>query len=111
MIFSCPLGQQQAGVGVVNGGWGYVLSLSLLRCPPLPTRLIDVPFIDALDWFLPFYLDRQTDAGDCVCVCVCRSLVQYVRMPDATHTHTHTTVMIFITRTGSTQTPPAPSHA
>lgn len=53
--------------------------------------LIDVPFIDALDWFLPFYLDRQTDAG----VCVCRSLVQYVR--------THTTVMIFITRTGSTR--------
>lgn len=63
-------------------GWlivagGYVLSLSLLRCHidltplPSPTMLIDVPFIDALDWFLPFYLDRQTDAGDCVCVCVC----------------------------------------
>lgn len=46
----------------------YVLSLSLP-----PTMLIDVPFIDALDWFLPFYLDRQTDACVCasVCDCVC----------------------------------------
>lgn len=51
--------------GESRGVWcleQYVLSLSLP-----PTMLIDVPFIDALDWFLPFYLDRQTDAGVYVC--------------------------------------------
>lgn len=59
------------GKGEEQGVWcfeQYVLSLSLP-----PTMLIDMPFIDALDWFLPFYLDRQTDGGVCasVCDCVC----------------------------------------
>lgn len=40
--------------------------------------LIDVPFIDALDWFLPFYLDTQTDAGVCVCLCVCVPVVSSI---------------------------------
>lgn len=40
--------------------------------------LIDVPFIDALDWFLPFYLDRQTDAAVCVCASVCVPVVSSI---------------------------------